>query len=75
MEDKMAKTGDVELNRTQEKVMEYLRAELAKGKKYVSYTVIGLKVGKPRNTVKYAVNRLIRLRLLQIIDGELALVE
>ena len=72
----MAKMDDVELSRTQEKVMTYLRAELAGGKKkYVNYAVIAKKVGRTRSTVRYTVNRLIRLRLLQIIDGELALVE
>ncbi len=71
----MAKNDDVELSRTQEKVMNYLRVELAGGKKYVSYTAIGLEVGKPRSTVRYAVNRLIRLRLLRIVNRELELVQ
>ena len=71
----MKKNDDVELSRTQEKVMEYLRKELADGKKYVSYTTIGLEVDKPRSTVRYAVNRLIRLRLLRAVNGELELVK
>ena len=69
----MAKKRDVELNRTQEKIMDYLRPILADGAKYVSYTDIGLKIHKPRATVKYNVNRLIRLGLLDIEDEKLSL--
>lgn len=69
----MAKKRDVELNRTQEKIMDYLRAELADGAKYVSYTDIGAEIHKTRATVKYNVNRLIRLGLLDIEDEKLSL--
>ena len=70
----MAKKANVELNRTQEKIMDYLRPILADGAKYVSYTDIGLEIHKPRATVKYNVNRLIRLGLLDIEDEKLSLV-
>ena len=69
----MARKNDVKLNRTQEKIMEYLRAELADKAKFVSYTAIGKKVSESRNTVKYNVNRLVKLGLLHIQDGELSL--
>ncbi len=69
----MAKIQDGELNKTQVKIMNYLRAELADGAKFVSYTVIGAQVKKTRNAVKYNVNRLIKMGLLNISDGELSL--
>lgn len=69
----MAKIEDGELNRTQVKIMNYLRAELADGAKYISYLVIGEKVGRSRNTVRYSISRLIRLGMLEIEDGKLAL--
>ena len=69
----MARKNDVELNRTQEKIMDYLRVELAEKAKFVSYTDIGKKVGESRNTVKYNVNRLIKMGLLNISDRELSL--
>ena len=53
--------------------MDYLRPILADGAKYVSYTDIGLEIHKPRATVKYNVNRLIRLGLLDIEDEKLSL--
>lgn len=71
----MAKIEDGELNRTQGRIMDYLRKELADGAKYISYTVIGAKVLRSRNTVKYAVNRLIKMGMLEINDGKLSLVE
>ena len=55
--------------------MDYLRDELAAGERYISYAVIGEKVGRSRHTVTYAVNRLIRMGMLHINDGKLALVE
>jgi predicted transcriptional regulator len=69
----MAKIEDGELNKTQGRIMDYLRSELASGPKFVSYTVIALKVERSRNTVKYNVNRLIRMGMLDFIDGELSL--
>ena len=54
--------------------MDYLRAELADGAKYVSYTDIGIEIHKDRATVKYNVNRLIRLGFLDIEDEKLSLV-
>lgn len=71
----MAKIEDGELNRTQVRIMDYLRVELSEGERYISYAIIGSKVGRSRNTVKYAVNRLIRMGMLHISDGKLALVE
>lgn len=71
----MAKIEDGELNKTQGRIMDYLRKELADGAKYISYTVIGAKVLRSRNTVKYAVNRLIKMGMLEINDGKLSLVE
>lgn len=69
----MARKNDVKLNKTQDKIMDYLRDELAKGAKYVSYTVIGKKVHESRNTVKYNINRLIKMGLLNISNDELSL--
>lgn len=69
----MAKIEDGELNKTMSKIMDYLRVELKDGAKYVSYKDIARKVGKSRHSVRYSIEKLLRMDMLRIVEGKLSL--
>lgn len=71
----MAKIEDGELNRTQSKVMDYLREELADGDRFIPYRTIAKKVKKSYGSVKYSINKLRAMHMLYINDGKLSLSE
>lgn len=71
----MAKIEDGELNRTQSKVMDYLREELADGARYIPYRTIARAVDRSYGSVKYSINKLRAMNMIFIDDGKLSLFE